>query len=211
MVVMATEIRIGDLHVDPDIQGRIVVDPRTVTEYAEAMVCGDEFPPVTVFDDGQTYWLADGFHRVAAAIQARRRSIQVEILTGGRREAVLYACGANARHGLRRSTQDKRRVVGVLLRDPEWSQWSSREIARVCGVSHPFVEMLRRELGGAVTEGPSIAARVYRTKHGGEARMRTPRRKAQAAALPSARTEIEDLRRELESCMRRLGGGDERA
>lgn len=30
-----------------------------------------------------------------------------------------------------------------LLNDLEWSQWSDREIARRCGVAHPFVGKLR--------------------------------------------------------------------
>jgi hypothetical protein len=32
-----------------------------IAEYATAMSEGSEFPPMTVFWDGQNYWLADGF------------------------------------------------------------------------------------------------------------------------------------------------------
>src|SRR5262249_748690 len=33
--------------------------------------------------------------------------------------------------------------------DPEWSEWSSREIARRCGVSDKFVGRVRKRLGSA--------------------------------------------------------------
>ena len=61
------------------------------------------FPPVIVFREGDDYWLADGFHRVAARRQAGIRHIEAEIREGTKRDAVLYAAGANAHHGLRRT------------------------------------------------------------------------------------------------------------
>lgn len=66
-----------------------------------------------------------------------------EVRVGTQRDAILYPCGANTQHGLRRSQADKRKAVGIMLADPEWSKWSDREIARRCGVSHPFVGKLR--------------------------------------------------------------------
>ena len=58
----------------------------------------------------------------------------------------LYAVGANASHGLRRTNTDKRRAVVRLLRDYEWSKWSDREIARRCGVANSFVGNVRRQI-----------------------------------------------------------------
>jgi hypothetical protein len=40
------------------------------------------------------------------------------------------------------------RVGFTAIRDEEWQQWSDREIARHCGVTHPFVAKLRQELSG---------------------------------------------------------------
>jgi hypothetical protein len=57
-----------------------------------------------------------------------------EIRQGSLRDAILFACGANAVHGLRRTNKDKRRAVRTLLKDPEWSQWTDVEIARRCAV-----------------------------------------------------------------------------
>ena len=124
-------------------QSRVSVDTKTVDEYAEALQNGATLPPVTVFFDGTNYWLADGFHRLAAHRRPNRREIEVEQRDGTQRDAILHSVGANASHGLRRSNADKRRAVEMLLSDPEWSQWSDREIAKQCAVSHPFVADVR--------------------------------------------------------------------
>lgn len=88
-------------------------------------------------------WLADGFHRVAAARQAGLVDIEAIVHDGGRREALLHAVGANARHGLRRGNADKRRAVELPLADAEWGAKSSNWIAQTCGVSQPFVAQVR--------------------------------------------------------------------
>lgn len=124
-------------------QSRACLQDSTVDEYAEAMDDGAEFPPILVFYDGEKYWLADGFHRVAAAKKLEWGEITATIRSGTRRDAVLYSVGANATHGLRRTNADKRRAVLTLLGDEEWSQWSNREIAKKCGVSPGFVDKLR--------------------------------------------------------------------
>jgi hypothetical protein len=132
--------------IDGGTQSRAYLNDSTVDEYAEAMDGGAEFPPVLVFYDGEKYWLADGFHRVAAAKKGECGEIVADVRSGTRRDAILYSVGANATHGLRRTNADKRRSVLTLLGDEEWSQWSDREIARRCGVSTPFASKLRSEL-----------------------------------------------------------------
>lgn len=143
--VFAEPVRlpIGHLRRDGGTQPRAHVNLKTVEDYSEAMAGGAAFPPVTVFFDGQEYWLADGYHRVAAAELAGWVHIPVEVRQGTLRDAVLYSVGTNATHGLQRSWEDKRRAVQRLLEDPEWSQWSDRVIADKCRVSHTFVANLR--------------------------------------------------------------------
>jgi len=85
---------------------------------------------------------------------------------GGRRYAILFAVGANAAHGLKRSNRDKRTAV-LLLKDPEWSGWSDREIARRCTVSDRFVNGVRAALTPNIRSEP----RTYTTKHGTTATM----------------------------------------
>jgi hypothetical protein len=104
------------------------------------------------------------FHRIIAAEELGLVEITADVREGTRRDAILYAVGANAAHGLKRTNRDKRNAVMLLLRDPEWSAWADREIARICAVTHPFVGKLRSSLV-TVTSEPS-AARTYTTKHG---------------------------------------------
>lgn len=131
------------IRVDGGTQPRAIIDMAVVEDYAQAIGDGAKLPPVTAFYDGSEYWLADGFHRWHAHKALGLAEIETDVHQGTRRDAVLFSVGANAAHGLRRSNEDKRRAVLTLLNDPEWAQWSDREIARRCGVAHPFVGKLR--------------------------------------------------------------------
>lgn len=156
---MTRILPIRALRLDGDTQARVKLNLFTIDEYAAAMSAGATFPPVVVFYDDSTYWLADGFHRVHAAQQSGLTEISAIVHPGGRRGAVLFGVGANASHGLRRTNEDKRRAVLTLLNDPEWSQWSDREIARRCAVDNTFVSRLRATLS---VDEPQIARRVQR-------------------------------------------------
>ena len=178
------ELYICFIRCDGGTQPRAAMDENTIDEYAEAMGEETKFPPITVFFDGE-FWLADGFHRLKAAEKIGLFKITVEVKQGSLRDAVLYSCGANATHGLRRSNVDKRRAVLRLLEDKEWSQWSDRSIARCCGVSHDLVNRMRKShchnmtvtklndknLTDKVDE--AIDERTYTTKYGTTGKMKT--------------------------------------
>lgn len=143
----AARMAIAQIRRDGGTQLREKIDLATVTEYAESMAEGAVLPPVVVFqDEAGVCWLADGFHRVAAAEISGQADVAAEFRQGSRREAILYAAGTNGRHGLRRTNADKRRAVLALLEDPEWRQFSDGEIGRRCAVSQPFVSSLRAEV-----------------------------------------------------------------
>jgi hypothetical protein len=131
---------------DPAINCRAGGVKEAVAEdYAEAIRNGAILPPVVVFRDSEgKHLLADGFHRVRAHEIAEKTEIAVDVREGDRRAALLFAAGANASHGARRTNKDKRRSVAVLLTDPEWAAWSDAVIAEKCGVSQPFVSAIRR-------------------------------------------------------------------
>jgi hypothetical protein len=143
---MPETVALDDIRTDGGTQPREYLNELVLSEYAESMTDGTVFPPVIIFFDGSHYWLADGFHRFFAAKKCGARDISAEVRQGTRREARLYAVGANATHGLRRTNADKRRAAITLLQDKEWQRWSNREIARQCSVTHTFVAKLRREL-----------------------------------------------------------------
>ena len=166
-----TPLRIDLIRIDGGTQPRAHLNPETVTEYANAMADdGCVFPPVTVFYDGADYWLADGFHRVAASKEAGFADIDADIRQGTRRDAVLFSVGANADHGLRRTNEDKRRAVLTLLNDSEWSKWSNVDIAKRCGVSDMTVLRLRPTVSPPQS-GSEPETRTYTTKHGTVATM----------------------------------------
>lgn len=148
-------IRISEINIGGGTQPRCEIDEALVSEYAEAMANGAEFPPIVVFNDGITHWLADGFHRTHAARRAGLEEIAADVRSGTKRDAVLFSVGANAAHGKRRTNADKRKAVETLLKDEEWSQWSDREIARRCGVTHPLVSKVREGLSGKDYQMPT--------------------------------------------------------
>lgn len=136
---------ISEIRRDGGTQPRESTNWEVAWEYAEAMQEGVVFPPVTVYFDGENYWLADGFHRIDAAVFAGVNEFPVDIHEGTQRDAVLHSVGANAAHGLRRTNEDKRKAVLTMLSDDEWSQWPQAEIAKQCGVSREYVNRLSRD------------------------------------------------------------------
>lgn len=147
--VEVRRIPLAAIIVDPAVQQRAAGTSRAiVSEYAEAMRDGVTFPPIDVFEDeGGTLYLSNGFHRWDAQRSAHPEMNEIEctVHPGNRDDALLFACRANAQHGLRRRRSDKVKAVTTLLDSERWSGWSDREIARQCGVSHRFVSLVRRD------------------------------------------------------------------
>jgi N6-adenosine-specific RNA methylase IME4 len=144
-----TKLAIASICLEVAAKVRARTNDEVIGHYADQMRAEVKFPPVVVFSDGQVNRLADGRHRVEAAKLAGLTEIEADVREGGERDALLYAVGANAKHGLRMSNADKRKVVALLLTDPDWGQWNSREIARRCGVSDKFVGGVRKRLASA--------------------------------------------------------------
>lgn len=148
------------LVLDQKLQSRVAIDEETVQDYADAIQNGEEFPAVLVYFDGVNYYLTDGYHRYHAHKRAERATILCDVVNGTFRDAVLHATSVNSKHGMRRTTADKRKAVATLLDDFEWSTWSNAEIAKQCGVSAPFVANIRNATGKQVDEVK------YKTKTG---------------------------------------------
>ena len=140
------KLKLDKLVIDKGTQTRDEIDQKTVTEYAEALLNKETFPPVVVFHDGINYYLADGFHRYFAHKQIKATEIEVEITSGTLRNAVEFAIGTNDKHGLKRSVKDKRKAVLIAFDDVEWGSLTNREIAKLCRVSHTFVNSIKDEL-----------------------------------------------------------------
>lgn len=165
------DIATADIVTTGGTQSRVSLSESAVAEYADAMQQGATLPPIVVFHDGSTYWLADGFHRVMAATRSGVEWLPAEIKRGTKRDAILYSVGANSAHGLPRTNADKRRAVTMLLEDEEWAAWSNHEVARRCAVSAEFVRQVRMSLATVASEESS--PKTYTTKHGTTATMNT--------------------------------------
>lgn len=131
------KLAISKISLDGSTQARAGLDDATIESYAESMTAGDTFPPVIVFHDGANHWLADGFHRIAAAKSLGHDKIEADVKAGSREDAVWYAVGANKSNGLRRTTEDKRRAVELALATRPGE--TDRAIALHVGVTHPTV------------------------------------------------------------------------
>jgi uncharacterized ParB-like nuclease family protein len=200
-------LQINSICTDGGTQLRAADSKTTVADYADAIRGGAAFPPIVVFFDGDKYWLADGFHRLDAHREAGQQEIEADVRTGSKRDAILFAAGANAEHGLRRTTEDKRRAVLALLRDPEWRRWSDRSIAVNVKVDHKTVAKYRRELYGEIptepVNGEIPTERRFVTGHGTEAARKTASHDAPRGSIMGSflsKVPIDDL---VAECRRR--------
>lgn len=145
------------LRLDGGTQPRTEIDQNVVDTYTDDLKDGARFPPVTVFKDGNRYWLADGFHRYYAHIGAGKKTIDADVRAGGQRQAILHSLGANAAHGLQRSNIDKRRAVLTLLSDAEWGNKPENWIAQTCKVSRSLVRSV-------ISDNPHLVEKQDRSK-----------------------------------------------
>ena len=140
-------MNIGALVMDERLQSRTEINEETVSEYADAITAGADFPPVLVYFDGINYYLTDGYHRLFAHKRAERASILCSVVQGTLRDAVFHSTGVNTDHGMRRTHADKRKAVMTLLDDFEWEGMANGQIAKHCHVSPSFVSDLRKGVG----------------------------------------------------------------
>ena len=140
-------------------QARVTTSDEAIASYADEMAQGAVFPPIVVFYDGATYWLADGFHRYLAAKRNETTSITAEVQTGGRLDALRHALGANATNGVYRNNADKRNAVEVALE--EWPDRANPVIADMCKVSVDLVRRTRTALtqAGKLPQGDTVTGR----------------------------------------------------
>jgi hypothetical protein len=156
-------IAIKDIRRDGGTQPRATIDFEAVFDYMDAMADGAKFPPVVVFYDGASYWLADGFHRVKAAEQAGSHEIGCDLRQGTQHDAQWYSFGANKTNGLRRTNDDKHRAVKAALVHPNGAHLSNRQIAAHVGVDEGTVRNWREKLTAEIPQSPKRRGRDGRT------------------------------------------------
>ena len=181
------QIAIDDIRTDGGTQPRAMYHYGMVDAYAEDMQAGAAFPPVVVFYDGTNYWLADGFHRILAAIKLERETIDTEVRQGTLADAQWYSYGVNKAHGLRRTNEDKERAVKAALLHPAAAGKSDHVIAEHCGVSQPYVSKLR-SVDNGFQQGTRTGrdGKQYRASKPRAPRAATPAQESTSTPLPAA-------------------------
>lgn len=149
-----TWIMFADLLVDPEVQSRCDIDEdyckRLAKDYDWER---DRTLPVVFRVAPGKYQLAEGFRRRHALQDLRReKGMWCEVRRGTRRDAVLASAGSNGEPLQERTDKDKRRAVGMLLKDEEWSKWSNEQIAKACKVGHTLVYEVKKEMKRAAEE-----------------------------------------------------------
>ena len=149
-------ININDIRIDGGTQGRYVINQGVVSDYAEAMKSGAVFPALETVFDGSTHWLVDGFHRFLAYKIVGTKQVTANVTDGSQLEAQVMSFGMNAKHGLQRTNEDKRRVVELAIEHPLTKDKTNKDIALLCHVSASFVAAVRN---------PEVAERQNETRN----------------------------------------------
>lgn len=159
------DLKPEDIRLDGDTQPRTRLNQSTVEEYVEAIQNGDAMPPIDVYYDGESYWLADGFHRYnALMVVDSQQPIKCSVHEGTLDDAKWHSYGANKTHGLPRRNEDKAQAAKAALLHPNGAEMSDRQIAEHVGVDQKTVLRYRKELV-ASEEIPQIETRTV-TRNG---------------------------------------------
>lgn len=187
-------INLRDIRLDGGTQPRVEISTEVVNDYHQAFTDGAQMPPLSVYWDGASYWLADGFHRLHALRKLGALTVECNVVDGTQQEAILAACAANAHHGLRRTNADKRRAVEMVLAVA--AGWSDRQIARHVGVGQPFVGAVRnpevaakQEVNRKASAGRKAGVKSDFTQPAGEATANPAQSSGQGSGQGSARAE----------------------
>lgn len=113
-------VALTDLVLDDRVQMRPAVDADAVQRYQEAAEDSQTLPPLVAFDvAGLGLVLAAGFHRHAAYQAIGFMDCIVEVRPGTLDDAILYAVGDNANHGLPRT---KETLIRSITAYRDWFQ-----------------------------------------------------------------------------------------
>lgn len=134
-----------DIALDPDLQPRAQIDETVLTEYTHLLASGHTFPPITVFFDGASYWLADGYHRWHAHRALSLAQIEAEVRQGSKREAMLHSLAANAEHGKQRCSSDLRKAYAIAVANQLVRADDAQGLAKLLRCSERWGRELTRE------------------------------------------------------------------
>ena len=185
-------VSVDAITVDAGTQIRVAINEQVVSDYAEQMTDGVEFPAIVLFHDGVRYYLADGFHRTLAAKRNKFRDIEADVDTGTRADALWFALGANKENGQRLTDADKRHAV-LMAVTAFMNDKSQHEIARQIGCSQGFVsQVISRNNVGRPERVPGKDGNTYPSSVGASQSI-----KERAAILLREGKTVDEVRAEV--------------
>ena len=174
---MSKSLPIKDICLDGKTQQR-PVDDNVVKRYAAMMKDGSKFPPVEIITDGNNNFMWDGFHRYFAHLKLNNKYIEANIVNGTQRQAVWLSFSANKKNAFPRQPGTGKEIVGKILKDKEWSKISEVEIAKWVGVTHQYVNKIKKEIeahpatscridSGSESKNKVLRSETVKVKRGG--------------------------------------------
>lgn len=157
-------VQMSEISFDAGTQVRAAINEHVVADYAERMSEGVTFPPIVLFHDGNTHYLADGFHRFMASQRVGVVEIDAEIRPGTKEDALWFALGANRENGQRLTEADK--THAIELARMVWPEKMQREIAEQVGCHPSLVSSVYQKLNASETVS---TGRVLKTQRQREA------------------------------------------
>jgi len=138
-------LNVNQIRIDGGTQSRASLDYDVVSKYSEDYESGAEFPPITVFYDGSEYWLADGFHRLAARKKNGMPTMACDVRQGSRLDAVRFSSGANNSHGLPRKPADYARAYQCAVDNKLCKPADAKQVAALLNCSDRWARELTKK------------------------------------------------------------------
>jgi ParB-like chromosome segregation protein Spo0J len=114
-----------------DRQPAEYLDPEKVKRYARMLRSGVALPPVWVYSDGSSFWLYDGFHRIAAASRIKRKTFWAEVIPGTYADLLVAAQReADSFNALIASFPSRKSLASPRAPDPDGSRVKRQRFAR---------------------------------------------------------------------------------
>lgn len=163
----AETVNISDIRIDSRLRGRIEYHDDIVSNYASLIKEGHLFPhPVLTRDNGPKYWIADGYYRIKAYLQLKKKTVKCIIRDGDAKASFIMGLKANANNPQAFTREEKRKNARLLLQHPEWGVTSSREIGRLCGITHKTVDKIRHQMNAEIEMNRSRSNQVSDSDRG---------------------------------------------
>lgn len=125
------EVEISEVIFDEEVYPRSSFQWQTSYDYAQSMLTGAKFPPITLAVIGRLKVLVDGKHRLEALKQLKETKVDAEIFTGWSKKKVFEeAVKRNISHGRVLSPFEKRRIA-LKFREMDYTDSKICEIIQV--------------------------------------------------------------------------------